>query len=546
MYDVVIANGKVINGTGNPWFKADVAVKDGRIAKIGKLGDIKAKNMIDAKGLVVSPGFLDLHSHSDISIMINPKAESFIRQGVTLQVFPNCGSGVAPLNDTIKDEMRKSRPEFLEAGLDYDWSTFEEYLQRIEKIGTSINVAPLIGFGSVRKYVMGWEMRAPTKGELEKMKAEVETAMKAGAFGLTTGLRYVPQSWSETEEVIELAKVAAKYGGFYTSHVRDEGDRVEPVGAIREVIKIAKEAGLPGNISHFKIVAKPFWDSIDEMLEIIDDARANGVDITADQYPYRASGSGPRPWMPKWAHEGGREALLQKIKDPEIRPKILESMSKVMAVRGGPEAALIRVYPLNSDYVGKFLSEVTEMLGRDDPAGTLLDLYQEHLEKVVAGEIKGGFSFANFNQPERNVEKIMKKPWSMTSSDGSIHAPYGLLAKHQPSPHPRYYGTYPRVLGKYTREQGILTLEEAIRKMSSLGHQRLGISDRGLIAKGMWADITIFNPDTVIDKAEFTPPSKTMLYPEGIPYVLVNGVVTIENGEHTGALAGKVLRKTDQ
>lgn len=544
MFDVIITNGRVINGTGNPWFKADVAVKDGRIAKIGNLGDAEAEKTIDAKGLVVSPGFLDLHSHSDVNIMINPKAESFIRQGVTIQVFPNCGSGLAPLNDTIKEELRRSRQEFLEAGLDYDWSTFEEYLQRIEKIGTAINVAPLIGFGAIRRYVMGWEMRAPTKGELETMKVEVEKAMKAGAFGLTTGLRYVPQSWSKTDEVIELAKVAAKYGGFYTSHVRDEGDRVEPVGAIREVIEIAEKAGLPANISHFKIVAKPFWDKIDEMLALIEDARARGVDITADQYPYWASGSGPRAWMPKWAHEGGKEALLQKMKDPETRPKLIEGLHKVMMVRGGPEAALIRSYPLKSDYIGKFVSEVTEMLGRDDPTETLLDLYQEHLEKVVAGEIKGGFSFANFNQPKENVDKIMKKPWVMTSSDGSIHAPYGPLAKHQPSPHPRYYGTFPRVLGRYVRETGLMSLEEAIRKMTSLGHQRLGIFDRGLLAEGMCADITVFDPKTVIDKAEFTPPEATMRYPEGIPYVIVNGVVTIEESEHTGALAGKVLRKT--
>jgi N-acyl-D-amino-acid deacylase len=297
------------------------------------------------------------------------------------------------------------------------------------------------------------------------------------------------------------------------------------------------------DVSHFKILAKPHWGDCDEILGLIDEARARGVDVTADQYPYPASGSSPQAWLPKWAREGGYEALVDRLRDPETRAKIREELHRVMEVRGGPERALIRSYPLNNNYVGKFVSEVTEMLGRDDPTDTLLDIYQKHVEKLVAREVDGRFSFANFNMSEENVEKMMKKPWVMTSSDGSIHAPYGPLTKHQPSPHPRYYGSYPRVLGRYVREKKVLTLEDAIRKMTSLETQRLGIFDRGLIAEGMWADITVFDPETVIDKAEFTPPEATMRYPEGIPYVVVNGVVTIDEGEHTGALAGKVLRK---
>jgi len=543
MFDIVVKNGKVVNGAGTPWFKADVAVKDGHIARIGKLDEVKSEREIDADGMVVAPGFVDIHNHSDLSIMINPESESYIRQGVTTIVFPNCGGGYAPLNDAIKEEARQGNPDFLEAGLNFDWSTFEGYLRKMEEIGSSVNVAPLIAFGTIRRYVMGWEMRAPTKGELEEMKAEVEKAMKEGAFGLTTGLRYVPQSWAETEEVIELSKVAAKYGGLYTSHIRDEGDRDDPIGAIKEIIEIGEKAGLPVNISHFKILAKPHWDKCDEILEIIDNARAKGVDITADQYPYAASGSSPQAWLPKWAREGGKEALLEKLENPDTRKKIRDELERVMEVRGGPEAALIRSYPLNKEFVGEFVSEVTDMLGRDDPTDTLLDIYQEHLEKLIAGEIGGRFSFANFNMSEKNVEKMMKKPWVMTSSDGRIHAPYGILAKHRPSPHPRYYGSYPRVLGRYVREKEILSLEEAIRKMTSLETQRLGIFDRGLIADGMWADITIFDPKTVIDRAKFTPPKETMKYPEGINYVIVNGIITIDEGEHTGELAGKILRK---
>jgi len=251
-----------------------------------------------------------------------------------------------------------------EAGIELDWSTAEEYFSKLEKQGTAVNVAPFIAFGTVRRYVMGWEMRAPTAGELEEMKAEVEKAMKAGAFGLTTGLRYVPQSWAETDEVIELSKVAARYGGIYISHIRDEGDRDDPVGAIKEIIEIGEKAGLPVDVSHFKILAKPHWGDCDEILGLIDEARARGVDVTADQYPYPCSGTGPQAWIPKWAREGGNEALAERFKDPEQSKRIKEELIRVMGVRGGPEAALIRSYPLNEAYVGKTIAEVAEKLGK--------------------------------------------------------------------------------------------------------------------------------------------------------------------------------------
>jgi N-acyl-D-amino-acid deacylase len=543
MYDILIKNGKIITGAGNPWFEADIAVKEGKIVEIGSLKGEESKEVIDATGLVVSPGFVDIHNHSDYNIMINPKSESFIRQGVTTLVFPNCGSGAAPLNEELKEEIRRNVPEFFEAGLKIDWSTFEGYLNKIESIGASVNYVPFIGFGTVRRYVMGYEMRAPTKGELEEMKTEVEKAMRAGAFGITTGIRYVPQSWAETEEIIEVSKAAAKYNGIYTSHIRDEGDRGNPIGAIEEIIRISEEAGLPGHIAHFKILSKPHWGECDEILRIINEARDRGVDITADQYPYAASGSSPQAWIPLWAREGGDEGLIEKLKDKETRKRIRDELERVMEVRGGPEATLIRNYPAKKEYIGKTVSEVTEMLGRDDPTDTLLDIYQEHVEKSIADEIEGRFSFVSFNMSDENVEKMMKEPWVMTSSDGSIHAPYGPLKERTPAVHPRFYGAFPRILRKYVREKKTLTLEEAIKKMTSLETQRLGISDRGLIAKNMWADITIFDPNTVVDKADFTPPEKTTLYPEGVPYVIVNGVITINEGEHTGALAGKVLRK---
>ena len=530
MYDLLIRNGRVVNGTGNPWFRADVAVKDGKIADVGFLSNAEAKRVINADGLVVSPGFVDMHNHSDTGILLNPKADNMIRQGVTLIVFPNCGSGLYPV---VEDLAGRGRGR-----LEVDWSTYEEYLQKTEKTGTSVNVAPLIGFGTIRRYVMGFEMRDPTQGELDKMKGLVEEAMKGGAFGLTTGLRYVPQSYSKTEEVLELAKVAARYGGFYTTHQRDEGDRGDPVGSVKEVIKIAEKAGLPANISHFKILSKIFWNKCDEILELIEEARSRGIDITADQYPYPASGTGPEAWIPRWASEGGRRRLLERLNDPELSKQIKAGLTEVMEQRGGPEHQLISSYPLKPSYVGKTITEVATELGKD-PADAFFELYRESVEKSVTGEISG-FGLMSFNMSDENVEKMIKKPWVMISTDSSIQVP---TPGRVSSEHPRNYGSYPRVLGRYVREKKVLGLEEAVRKMTSLETQRLGIFDRGLIVKGMWADITIFDPELVIDKAEYAPQEENQRYPEGIPYVIVNGILTIDGDRHTGALAGKILRK---
>ena len=529
LYEIVIRGGRVVNGTGNPWFRADVAVKEGKISEIGLLGDVEAKRVIGAEGLVVSPGFVDMHNHSDSGILLNPKADNYIHQGVTLIVFPNCGGGLFPVREDLGGKGRR---------LEIDWSTYEEYLQKMERTGTSVNVAPLVGFGTIRRYVMGYEMREPTPGELDQMKAFVEEAMKAGAFGLTTGLRYVPQSYAKTEEVIELSKVAAKYGGFYTTHMRDEGDRGDPVGSVREVIEIAERAGLPANISHFKILAKPFWDKCDEILQIIEEARNRGLDITADQYPYPASGTGPGAWIPKWASEGGQRRLAERLRDPELGSKIKEGLIEVMNLRGGPERQLIGSYPSNPSYVGKTVAEVARELG-GDPADVFFNLFKESVERGVAGE-PSGFGLMSFNMSDENVEKMMKRPWVMVSTDGGIRVPSpGKIV----SGHPRNYGTYPRVLGRYVREKKVLGLEEAVRKMTSLETQRLGIFNRGLIAEGMWADITIFDPEKVIDKAEYTPQEESLRYPEGIPYVIVNGILTIDEDKHTGAFAGKILRK---
>ncbi len=541
LYDLVVRDGKVFTGAGNPWFKADVGVKEGRIVEVGKiLGD--AKEVIDARGLAVSPGFIDLHDHSDYTIMVNREADSKVHMGVSTTVFASCGGGAAPLDEEMREDARRSNPFLEEGGVNLDWSTMEEYLSRLDEGGLSINVAPLVGFGTVRRYVMGMEMRAPTPAELDAMKKEITEAMEAGCRGITTGLRYDPQSYAETEEVIELTKVVAGYGGFYTSHIRDEGDRGDPLGAIEEIIRIGRETGAPVNISHFKVLSKRFWDLCPRLIEMVEEARADGVQVTADQYPYRASGTGLGAWIPKWANEGGNEALVKRLNDPDTTERIKEGLAEAMEDRSGPAAALISSYPLDKSLVGMNIAEVAAKRGVD-PLDCAIDLLRDHVESVVEGRVKGGFSIVNFNQKEENVELIMRQPWVAVGTDGRVHSPEGILNRLIPAPHPRFYGTFPRVLGRYAREKGVLRLADAVRKMTSLPASTLGLSDRGLLMPGMCADITVFDPETVIDRADYTPAEATKLYPEGIEHLVVNGAVTLRDGEHTRALAGLILRK---
>jgi len=541
MLDLVIRNGRVITGSGNPWFRADVGVKKRLIIKVGSLSD-DAKEVIDARGMVVCPGFIDLHDHSDLTILANREADSKVHMGVSTTVFASCGSGAAPLNEAMREEVRREAPFLKEAGVEVDWSTMEEYLSRLEDGGLSINVAPLVGFGTVREYVMGMEMRAPTKAELEAMKREMSKAMEAGCRGITTGLRYDPQSYAETGEVIELSKVVAGYGGFYTSHIRDEGDRGDPLAAVEEIIRIGREANIPVNISHFKVLSKRFWHLAPRLVEMVEQARAEGVQVTADQYPYSASGTGLQAWIPPWANEGGVEELVKRLNDTETTKKIKAGLAVSMEDRGGPENALISSYPLDPKMVSQNIAQVAKKW-KMDPLDAGIKLLRDHLEAITSDRVKGGFSIVNFNQTEENIELIMRQPWVAVGTDGRVHSPAGVLKTHIPAPHPRFYGTFPRVLGKYTRERGVVHLSEAVRKMTSLPAQILSLRDRGLISPGSCADITVFDPDTVIDRAGFTPAEATMRYPEGIAHQVVNGAVTMRDGEHTGARAGVVLRR---
>jgi len=541
MLDILIKRGKIVTGAGNPWFVSDVSIKNGLITGIGKTSE-DAETVIDAEGLVVAPGFIDLHDHSDTTILVDRDATSKVHMGVTTTVFPSCGSGTAPLNEEMREKIRRSEPFLAEAGIEVSWSTVEEYLAFLESGGLSINVAPLVAFGTIREYVMGMSMREPTPEELERMKAEVEAAMKAGCRGITTGLRYDPQSYASTEEVIEVSKIAAKYGGFYTSHIRDEGDRGNPASAVEEIIRIGRETKMPVNISHFKILSRRFLDQCPNLIEMVNKARREGVQITADQYPYNASGTGIGAWIPKWGNDGGPEELLKRLKNPDIYEKIREGLAAAMDDRGGPEAALISSYPLDTHLVGWTIAEVAEKR-RQDPVDCALELLRDHLEAVLTGETRGVFSIVNFNQSEENIVQIMKQPWVAFGTDGRVHKPEGILNKYISAPHPRFYGTFPRILGRYVREKKILTLEDAVRKMTSLPAQILGLRDRGLISPGLAADIVVFDSDTVIDRSDFVPAEATKRLPEGILHLVVNGVPTMIDQEHTGARAGKILRR---
>ncbi|MCS7364361.1 MAG: D-aminoacylase [archaeon GB-1867-035] len=525
--DTLIIKGKIVDGTGNPWFKADIGIKNGKIVLIGKKLKQDAEQIISADGLIVCPGFIDIHSHSDYTLLVNPKAESKIRQGVTTEVIGNCGSSAAPLIGEMKERASKISERY---GLKIDWTYMNEYLNRLEENGVAVNVATYVGFANIRIAVLGYENRKPTKNELEEMKSLAARSIDEGAIGLSTGLRYDPQSYAETEEVIEIAKTVAERGGIYASHIRDEGDRGKVVEAIKEAIEIGEKAKIPVEISHLKILAKPLWDKCDLIIQLIEEARERGIEVTADQYPYPASGTSLLAWIPKWAHAGGRDKLLERLKNRETREKIKEELARVMEIRGGAERALISRFDADPSLEGLTVKQVAEKWN---------ETVEETAMKLVeiAVERNSSLGIVNFNQSEENIVKIIKRPWVMIGTDGYALAPYGVLGKGVP--HPRSYGTYPRVLAKYVREEKVLTLEEAIRKMTSLPARKIGVLDRGIIRPGFWADLVIFDPKEIKDKATYTNP---MQYPKGIHFVIVNGEIVIEEGEHTGKLPGKIIR----
>jgi N-acyl-D-amino-acid deacylase len=530
---LVIKNGRIVDGTGNPWFKEDVGIANGRIVKIGNLGAEESKRVVDAKGLVVAPGFIDMHSHSDLSPLINPRTESKVRQGITTEVVGNCGVSAAPLNDFLKEEIMKTTPILEEAGLELDWSTMNEYLCRLDEKKMAVNVVSLVGHGNVRAMVMKYDVRPPTKNELEEMRKVLAKALEEGGFGLSSGLIYPPGCYANTNELIELCKVVAQYDGLYSSHIRGEEERL--IDSVKEAIKIGNKAGVPVEISHHKAAGKASWGKVKRTLRMIEETRERGVEVTCDVYPYLAGSFGLDAMLPPHAYEGGVEKLVERLKDEKTRQRLRREMTEGIEGwssplrAGGWDATMIAYCEGHPEFEGKTVLEITQQKDTD-PFDFVFDLLIEERASV---------SVVRFLMREEDVRTVLKHPVSMIGSDSSARAPYGVLGKGKP--HPRSYGTFPRVLGRYVKEEGVLTLENAIRKMTSLPAQKLQLRDRGLIREGMWADITIFNPKNVIDTATYYEPHR---YPIGIEYVLVNGKVVIDNGEHTGELPGHALRRS--
>ena len=532
-YDLLIIHGKILDGSGSPWYEGSVAIKDGKIADIGRLWNAKAKRVIDAAGLTVAPGFIDLHAHSDYTLLVDGTAQSKIRQGVTTEILGEAASAGPILEPAFADFDNGTAPLTQKDGLKRDWTTLGGYFARVERQGVSVNIASYVGSGQVRLDVMGNVNRAPTPEELAKMEGLVEQAMREGSIGLASGLIYAPNMFAKTDELIDLARVAAKFGGLYTSHIRGEG--ANSVQAIREAIETAEKAGLPGHILHFKSNGRANWGRMPELIKLIQTARDRGVDITADQYPYLAGMTSLAQCLPPKYLEGTADQVVARLKDTKARNEIRESINKGLPgwdnneVKdcGGWQGVMLAgcQRPENKKYEGKRMDEVARLMGKD-PVDALCDLLiAEHATPMAI----------YFSMSDADVELAMQQPWVGIGSDGAAVSP---AMEFMGRPHPRFYGTFPRLLGVYVREKHVLTLPDAVRKMTSLPAQIIGLADRGLLRPGMAADIVLFDAQTVKDRATFEDPSQ---YPVGIPYVIVNGMVVVDKGEHTGAKPGRVL-----
>jgi len=528
-YDLVITNGHIIDGTGSPWYSGDIGIRDGKVTAIGNLAAAPRKRTIDAAGKVVAPGFIDMLGQSELSILVEPRLPSKIFQGITTEITGEGGS-IAPLNDAI---LQTDRLGYEHYHITADWRTFRQYFARLEKQGMGINLASYVGATQVRRMVLGEENKQPTPEQLEQMKALVREAMKDGTVGVSTALEYAPAPYARTEELIALAAEGGKFGGIYSTHMRNESDSV--LEAIDEAVRIGREAHVPVEIWHIKVAGKNNWGRMPEVVAKITAARAAGADVTADTYAYTAWFNDFSAFVPPWAHDGGTPKLIERLKDPATRERIRKDMltsskdwDNEWQEIPGPDAIMIGIVqnPKMLPLQGKRLSEIAK-LSNKDPIDALFDF--------LIDDPNAGVAVFGMSQPD--VTLALQQPWVAIDNDSSGTSPEGILG--QEHPHPRAYGTFPRILRKYVREDKVLTLEDAIRKMSALPAQRLRLTDRGVLKAGMWADVVIFDPATVRDLATFDNPNQLS---EGMDYVLVNGVPVIDRGKMTGALPGKVLR----
>ena len=523
-FDLLIKNGHIIDGTGKIEFPADIGIRDEKIVAIENYGIIKDDSsikIIDARNLKVTPGFIDVHSHTDTGLFINPKAESKIRQGVTTEVAGQDGSSVAPRKNNSEDDEYEVDEK--------SWSTFPEFFKLLEENKTAVNFVTFVGQGTLRGFVVGEDDRIATSEEIERMKKLAMEALDQGAFGVSSGLEYTPGSFASTEEISELCKVMKNRGGIYATHMRNEADTV--LEAISEAIQIGKTAGVPVNISHLKLQGKANWKKIDQAFTLIEEANSNGHRVTFDRYPYTAFSTGLSNLFPLWSRDGGRERFLERLKNKndlvEIKKYVLDKVSSL----SNWDAVLIAGVKKenNKQYEGKTIQQIISQTD-EDPF--------EFTRKLLIDE-NGSVSMCGFGMSEENTSRILSHPLCMVASDASARATYGKLSEG--SPHPRSYGTFPRFLSRYVRQNNIIALPEAIRKITSFPAETLGISNRGVIATGKMADVVCFDYKNIIDKSDYVDPHQ---YSQGVQYVVVNGELVIDKSEHTGKLPGQILRKS--
>lgn len=494
-FDFVIKNARMVDGTGSPWRRADVAVKDGIIHSIGAISSDDSASVIDGQDLYLTPGFVDLHTHADREVEVMPCMENYLRQGVTTLVGGNCGFSKYPVR---------------------------QHLDTLRKLPLGINYGFLVGHGSLREAAMGLAMRPPSDQELSKMANLAREAMDEGALGMSLGLYYAPGSFAEKHEVMTVSKAIAEKGGIITIHIRDESDySVGLMDALREAIDIAEIADAPVQISHLKCLGRSVWGKSGEALKLVDDARSRGLDVTFDQYPYEASGTSfTGAIIPRWAQDGGDAALSERLRDPQVRLKVRDAMLQNIIRRGGPETLYVALYHPDPSLDGKNLLEVGELMGL------------EPVDAAIAMQLAGGASLVSFNMKEEDILTIMRHPAGMLASDG------GLVSPGQGMPHPRYYGTFPRFLGRFVRDRGIMTMEEGIRRMTSTPAHRVGIWDRGLIATGMVADLLLIDYNKIIDNSTFAQPHA---YNSGIHTVMVNGKIALDSTANITEGTGQII-----
>lgn len=523
-FDIIIKDGLLIDGSGKEGKVIDIGIKGDKIEAIQILNGYHAEKVINAKNLVVSPGFIDVHSHSEFTLLADPKAEGKVMQGITTEINGNCGLSAAPL---IGASIKQREDDFEEYGIKERWTSFKDYFSIIERKGLGLNFATLVGHGNIRASVIGYDDRKPTKEEMDRMKGLLEYSLKEGAYGISTGLCYPPGVYSSIEELIELSKVAASHKGIYVSHMRNEGDRV--LESLEEAIRIGKEAGIPVQISHLKTSGKQNWGKIDALFGFIEGARAEGIDITCDRYPYIASSTDLDAVLPSWTYEGGIKKELERLKSSKVKERIKKEI-----LEGHPEKDYwkrVSIASLSSEknkwMEGKSLAYISDEIDKD-PVDTLFHILIEENLRVSA---------IYFSMNEDNLKRILKKPYITIGTDSSARSSNGMTAKGRP--HPRGFGTFPKILGRYVREESILSLEEAIYRMTLFPAKRYGLRKRGLIKEGYYADIVIFDPERIIDRSTFDNPFQ---YPDGIIYVFVNGVSVVEEGRVNQALPGRILR----